>query len=176
MKRILICTLLMAVMIGVSIAEPIRQDNMRTPETITREDPVNMDQWAGIQDNKSNVGYVMYVKSIVRGSDAVDLIKRNLSYFAYDDPEPGQEYCIAVVYVRVLSVDNSTQRVKISYKDFEAVSSKGVVRKMRVVSTLMDDLELITPGEGETYLTFAIDNDDSPLLLYKQSIWFDLDF
>lgn len=112
------------------------------------------------------------VVDTIRGEEAWDII---INENQFNDPAPeGKEYMINRIRIKLSNATSDDLKAQFSYRDFDYVSSGGSSYSFTSV-VLPDELsfELYNEGEAEGNIVNLVDIDDSPLVRFDSSFFFE---
>lgn len=141
----------------------------------SRANPYKYDWWWSLIRG-DYMEYSLGVYDIIRGESALEYIKEMNQF--NDDPGYGKEYILAKIHFELEESD--TGSYELTPYEFEAVSGNGVAYNTPFI--VFDDYyfeefdrKIYDGGEFEGWLAFEVDKDDEyPLLLWNDQVWFEL--
>lgn len=114
----------------------------------------------------------MTVVDTIRGDEAWEII---LNENQFNDPAPeGKEYIINRVRIELSNATSDDLKTNFNYREFDYISAGGSSYSYESV-VLPDELnvELFNDGQAEGNIVGLIDVDDSPLLRFNNTLFFE---
>jgi len=121
--------------------------------------------------DKAEAYVEMKVLEVLRGEEANKLAISKNRY--NDEPGEGEEYIYVKIGVSMQSSD-ANRKIKTSSYGFNFVGSTGLVYKRDLAAGFDDEVAMFAGAAGELEFSQIIKVDDVPLLLYDDSVWFNL--
>ena len=167
---LLVISLLVAIWTSSATAEPKRTTGAIPAEETRRSAPAFIGDTISLQKVSSYIELTL--NQVISGKEAETIVKD--ANFLNASVEKGKEYNLAYFHVTMQNKDeNATFSIRAG--DFDTISKTGQVYDNvfdHSIASLNDGAKIYAGGEADFIVPVYVDDQDIPLLLYNDLIWF----